>query len=157
MTMTVPEWDDYLRSMTPEQVEELNRSIPADIKDRMRSAERKMREQVESLPGTCVVKREVPEWIRLSMMDTVMQWAKGNAVLCMHQPDMLHPQPLYMAAWKPGMIVCGHCAHMLVADADQDFLCDFCGGEADPIQRVVVQAGAMQFFAGVCVQCGESM
>jgi hypothetical protein len=100
-----------------------------------------------------------PGWVRLGALDTLVRWADGTARVCLHNPCISRPEPVFSAAYKPGLVVCGECVALLRVRGVEDRTCDSCGRvcqgiEADdPIYPVAVVVGALNFGAGVCGHC----
>src|SRR4051794_40271824 len=98
----------------------------------------------------------VDEWIRLSVIDTLLLWTHGNAKVCIHAPDPLRPQPVWTAAWRPGLVVCTGCTHLLKAVGDADKTCDCCGHVCagtdfdDPIYPSTIWRGPLAYQFGTC-------
>ncbi|MDN5751364.1 MAG: hypothetical protein L0H64_23170, partial [Pseudonocardia sp.] len=88
-------------------------------------------------------------------------WAIGTADTCTHQPHPDRPQPVHAAAWRPGLIACSRCPHLLaLARHDvRDRTCDGCGHQCagpdhgDGIRPVMIAAGALSYAVGVCRDC----
>lgn len=103
---------------------------------------------------------EMPEWIRLGVLDTWARIADGTATTCIHQPTLDRPQPIVAAAWKPGMATCGHCSRILNAPRGsvEDRTCDRCGHVCQPqdgdlIHPCAVQFGQLLYQFGLCREC----
>src|SRR5690349_12137455 len=81
-----------------------------------------------------------------------------GASTCRHSPDPNAPQPVFAAAWKPGLITCAGCVHLLSLrkGSAADSTCDACGHqcagpeEGDGIYAAMVQVGPLVFQYGVC-------
>jgi hypothetical protein len=102
--------------------------------------------------------RDVPEWIRLSVLDTVTRFFAGRADTCMHQPSADHPEPVLAAAWRPGLVTCTDCAHLFRLAGDADRRCDRCGRvcaglPGDGIHACRVMFGPLVYAYGLCVGC----
>lgn len=104
---------------------------------------------------------QVPGWLRLGLLDTLVAWVTGSASTCLHAPDPLHPQPVHSAAWRPGLVVCGHCSHLLALPrrSDADRRCDSCGyittgvENDDGIFGALITIGPLSYAFGVCRTC----
>jgi hypothetical protein len=102
-----------------------------------------------------------PAWVTLGVQQALAEWAAGTAATCQHQPVIAAPRPVHAAAWKPGLVVCGACTHLLaLARTDpRDSRCDGCGHQCtgpdhgDGIWAHVIVAGALTYSVGVCGPC----
>lgn len=154
MRMTAPEFEKYFNSLTIEERKHILDRLPKDLCDQLDAAQNQMIAEAESMTGTQFRHAEIPDWVRLSITDAMLQWVQGESDTCQHCPSPLRPEPLYVAAWRPGLIVCGQCLPML---HDEDFssrICDSCGmGRC--VRALVVQSGIFQFFAALCADCKE--
>jgi len=109
--------------------------------------------------------RDIPEWIRLGALDALMGWYTGKADTCRHSPSPDHPQPINAAAWKPGLIVCLQCTHLLKCRPGslEERTCDGCGHECtgpendDGVWPGLTQAGVLLYEYGVCSDCKGSL
>lgn len=104
---------------------------------------------------------QLPDWLRLGMLQAVAEWITGGARTCMHSPDAWRPQPVCAAAWKPGLIVCAPCTYLLSATPGsvKDRTCDGCGhlcagpDAGDPIYPSSVGYGPLAYMVGTCTSC----
>lgn len=102
-----------------------------------------------------------PPWVTLGILSALAEWATGGASTCQHQPVVTAPRPVHAAAWKPGLVVCGACTHLLrLRRGDpRDSTCDACGHRCagpdadDGIWTHVIVAGALTYSVGVCGRC----
>ncbi len=105
--------------------------------------------------------RDIPEWIRLGAFDALARWFDGTADTCMHCPVPEQPQPINAVAWKPGLVVCLQCTHLLKCRPGslEERTCDACGHECtgpehdDGIWPGLTQAGVLLYEYGVCGDC----
>ncbi|MFI5495283.1 hypothetical protein [Actinoplanes sp. NPDC051859] len=106
--------------------------------------------------------KDIPGWLRLSVMDAVATYFAGRADTCRHSPSPRAPIPVFAAAWRPGVVSCGACCGYLFAipsDTDADATCDRCGhrctgvAAGDPICPAMVQFGPLVYQYGVCRDC----
>lgn len=112
-------------------------------------------------PARPTTANELPGWLRLSLLDTLAAFAAGQATTCRHNPAADRPSPVVAAAWKPRMVVCPWCVHLLSLrhDAAADAVCDACGHQCagpergDGIYPGVVQLGPLIFQYGTCADC----
>jgi hypothetical protein len=155
-------FDEILSRLTPELLAEIRRAAPVGFADQLDAATRagiSAVERCEGKPVLAVPRLAVPDWIRLGLLDTFLRWAAGSARVCMHNPDPRRPEPVFCAAWKPGLVVCGRCTPMLRAIGDADKTCDCCGHVCggvesdDPIRTVTVWLGGLAYQAGMCADC----
>ena len=51
--------------------------------------------------------------MRLGAIVTVAAWLADAIRTCMHSPTPQHPQPVFAVAWRPGVIACALCPHLL--------------------------------------------
>lgn len=108
-----------------------------------------------------VAAADIPGWLRLSLADALAGFLTGRADTCRHAPTPARPQLVAAAACKPGLVVCGACAHQLVAGptgGPADRTCDRCGRvcsglDDDGISPGVVRYGPLVFTFGVCSDC----
>lgn len=104
---------------------------------------------------------DVPGWIRLDMLSAYVGWVAGRARTCMHSPNAARPDPVYAAAWRPGLVVCTRCTHLLELPrgSAEDRRCDGCGRvttgpeHGDGIRPSRVQYGPLILAFGVCGDC----
>lgn len=103
---------------------------------------------------------DVPDWIRLSALHTWARYNAGDLDTCRHNPNPVSPQPVFAAPWKPDLIVCAQCLHLLppprgsVADQTCDRCGLLCAGKPDdPIYPCGVQVGPMVWQFALCGGC----
>lgn len=104
---------------------------------------------------------EVPEWVRLGALTAWSGWVLGQASTCAHSPHPARPQPVLAAAWKPALVVCGACSHLLKLPRNSaaDRRCDGCGRvttgveNGDGIYPSMVGLGPLVFAHGTCRDC----
>jgi hypothetical protein len=103
---------------------------------------------------------QVADWLRLSALAAFVAWVKGEASTCRHSPDPRHPQPVLAAAWRPDLVVCRNCAHLLALPpgSNQDKTCDCCGhqctGDGDDLIRPsAIQLGPLVLLHATCADC----
>jgi hypothetical protein len=104
---------------------------------------------------------EIPDWIRLGVLDTWVNYCIGSADTCIHSPVFHRPQPVFAMAWKPGLVVCGQCLHLVKAAGVADKTCDGCGRicagpeHGDGIYPGAIQFGPMAWHYGACESCHD--
>jgi hypothetical protein len=101
------------------------------------------------------------DWLQLSIMDAVATFLSGRARTCIHSPEAGQPQPVFAAAWRPGLITCAECVRLLeIKDAVADSMCDRCGQSSHPegeIWPMIAHYVWLTFAYGLCRSCkGES-
>lgn len=101
-----------------------------------------------------------PDWVRLPLLATLADWIAGKARLCTHSPDPRRPRPVVAAAWKPGLIACKACVHLisLAPRSPKNWTCDGCGTVVDPdndgrVWAAVASYGMLAYHFGACVGC----
>ncbi|MGO8772063.1 MAG: hypothetical protein ACLQIK_08385 [Mycobacterium sp.] len=158
---TVP-LDELLENLTPEMVAEIHHRAPAGLVDQLAAAHRDsvaLIEAIEDRPVRYVPRSSVDDWLRLGLLDTFLTWVSGNARVCLHAPDFRRPEPVWAAAWKPGLVVCPRCTRQLKVFGDADAACDRCGRVTlgvehdDGIYTLSVMLGALTYQAGACRDC----
>jgi hypothetical protein len=151
------EYEEYLSSLTPEQIEQARSLFPVAFRDQMRSAEADSFAALMAAfdgvePGPYISATDY--WMRLALVDTWLKWASGTARTCMHMPDYHRPQPVAAAAWKPGLVSCVQCMHLFQLTGDADRTCDCCGRiDSEGVHPVGTTFGCLTYFAGVCDDC----
>lgn len=118
-------------------------------------AETTVRVGNEQLP---IPYEKYPAWLRWGVLDTATRWAVGKGSTCPHAPSITRPQPVASAAWKPGLVVCTACTHLLglPRGSAKDRTCDGCGhvvGDDAIIWAFTVTHGWLMFQAGACDDC----
>ena len=77
----------------------------------------------------------------------------------MHAPTHRRPEPVFSAAWRPGLVVCTQCLHLLGVTGVADRTCDRCGHvcdgieAGDPIYSGTVFVGELGYQFGTCGDC----
>lgn len=160
--VTAPELDGILSGLTPEELEQLRARIPAGYADQVEAARAEAVQAMEYAENDrvgWVPPTEIDEWIRLGALDTLILWVDGRARTCMHSPDYRRPQPVFSCAWRPGLVVCMGCLHLLNVAGEADKTCDRCGhicegvDADDGIYTGTVWLGALGFQFGTCAGC----
>lgn len=131
---------------------QLAAAAPA-LLDQCDAAVSEVRRAFEVSGGRYVAPSELPHWLRLQVIDTLLAFLAGTATTCVHDPDAQHPRPIFAAAWKPGLIICAACGHLLQTHGDADRTCDLCGHVGDAIWPVSLGLGPLSYFAGLCGDC----
>lgn len=108
---------------------------------------------------------DTPTWLRLGVLDAWASYCLGDATTCVHNPSADRPEPVFAAAWKPGIVACRACTHLLVLPRNSraDRICDACGYECagldagDPIYPSSAQIASMLYHFGTCAGCRPSL
>jgi hypothetical protein len=102
----------------------------------------------------------LPGWLRLALLDALATFMDGAADTCCHAPVPSSPQPVMAAAWRPGLVVCMTCTHLLPQrrGSAADRTCDGCGRVCagtpdDPIHPGLLALSILIFEYGVCNDC----
>ncbi len=161
-------FDKFLTSLTSETITAIRAAYPTHVVDQLDAASR------DSINATRLAYRaggqqqieeslndwsEFPEWIRLQLADTFLAWSEGTGTTCLHDPTPQRPQPVIAAAWRPRLVVCGACTHLLRCTGAADRTCDGCGrvvaglDQGDPMRTITVMFSALAFQVGVCHDC----
>lgn len=102
---------------------------------------------------------KISDWIRLGAVSALAQWVAGESKSCMHIPSPRNtPFPVIAAAWKPGLVVCPQCQHLIAGlSAEEEMRCDCCGRittmEEGGIYPLSISTGAIMYRAGSCASC----
>lgn len=102
-----------------------------------------------------------PEWVTLGLLHALVGWQAGRGSMCIHNPDHRRPAPVTAGAWRPGLVACARCMHLLACrpGAAADRTCDCCGRVTtgpehdDGILPVALAAGPFTYLLGVCTGC----
>jgi hypothetical protein len=160
--LTAVDLDALLATWGPELAAQVEAHTPAGLADQVHAALRASIAAVEAGQDTPVVgvaPHTVDDWIRLGALDTLVGWIGGSGKTCLHQPHWRRPQPVWSAAWRPGLVVCSNCLHLLQVVGDADRTCDCCGrvcagdDAGDPIYTTIVWCGALAYQCGTCADC----
>lgn len=163
---TAVELDEYISSLTQDERDALRPSWNVAYQDQLDAASKQsvdLAEQILGHKAQWVPHKGIIEWVRLGMLDAMLKWFNGEALTCIHRPSPNKPSPVFAAAWKPGVVVCGYCSDMLsVSGTPADTICDGCGHECkglpeDGIMPFVTFTGSFGYQAGVCYGCHDDM
>jgi tetratricopeptide (TPR) repeat protein len=125
-----------------------------------------MAAEADGLVATPIPPHGWPEWLRIKILETLMAWGTGVGATCMHAPSQTRPEPVFAAAWKPGLVVCPKCTHLLSVPGGkgsrEDNTCDGCGHVAkgtgdDVIRWAAVPVGPLTYALGVCSSCFQTL
>lgn len=100
-------------------------------------------------------------WVRLGVVSTWTAWSLGQGSTCMHAPSVDRPEPVFAAAWRPGLVACARCVHLTVLrpGSPADRTCDACGhvvagiDHGEGIYPGRLQFGPMLYAYGTCDGC----
>ena len=156
--------DDLLLGTTPEVLAALYETcVPVDVRDQRDAAIRDTDLLARALAamdgnrGHAADHRDIPEWLRLGVLDVLLRWAAGRADTCLHAPDARRGEPVHAAAWRPGLISCTPCSKFVFAQprgSVADRTCDACGHvDADGILCGFIQFSTVIYWYGVCDDC----
>lgn len=102
---------------------------------------------------------DVPDWLRLSLVDTWAGFIEGTLDTCQHAPRIDRPQPVVAAVWRPGLIVCTACIYLTKATGAADLTCDRCARVRAGLERgegihpCSISFGPLLYFYGLCPDC----
>jgi hypothetical protein len=162
MTSPAIALDETLRALTSGQLAELRAMMPAWLVDQADAAADQIRRALPDAhaAGAPLTVAEHPDWVRLAICDTFVTWWQGRHTTCTHAPHPLRPRPVASAAWKPGVVVCARCTHLLALPdgSTADRTCDGCGrivaGHGDDLMYpCTVIAGILTYSVGACADC----
>jgi hypothetical protein len=92
---------------------------------------------------------KLPAWTLLGLIKAVADWDYDNSRACDHCPRDL-TGPAHFAAWKPGLVVCAECTHLL-GDAQR---CDHCGKPDDSgLETCNIIVGSINYHVATCDDC----
>jgi hypothetical protein len=162
MTFNAVDLDNLLLHLPPELADTIWATTPTAFADQLHAAaadSRAMMKAVEPTAARLAAVEDVDDWLRLGLFDAFLQWTNGAAKTCLHAPTPIRPEPVWAAAWKPGLIVCTGCMPLLKVFGDADKRCDRCGHicagpeAGDGIYTLTVWLGAFAYQAGACTDC----
>lgn len=152
----------------PEIVAALRAAAPGWLVDQVDAAEAQVRSgslraaaEMGMSAGVDLPADQHPGWLRLDLCDALVRWVAGQGSTCVHAPAAVRPEPVAAAAWRPGLVVCERCTHLLALPRHSvaDRRCDGCGRittgpeNGDGIWPTVVVVGVLTYLFGVCVDC----
>lgn len=154
--------DDLLTEAPPEVRAALVDAVPPQLRRRIEGVSHDLVAGMSALGSPQAVgPREVPPWVRLCVLETWSRWALGTADTCMHAPRIERAEPVSAAAWRPGVVACGQCSHLLTLPRGSaaDRRCDGCGRvtagpeHGDGIRPCVLKVATMLYLLGACERC----
>lgn len=101
---------------------------------------------------------QVPDWVRLGSLETIVAWILGEARTCKHNPNPRSPGgPIFAAAWEKDLVVCERCTGRIqVRNAKANNRCDGCGKVfPQGIRPAAIQNGNLFWHFGICDECGK--
>lgn len=166
MTSPAEVLDELLAAMTPQDAAALRTTVPVDLRDQLDAASAEISRSV-ALVGAHLGAEPIglpawaalPAWLRLSISDTLISFAAGTGSTCMHGPHLGRAEPLYAAIWKPGLVTCVSCSHLLaLGSGPAAHTCDGCGRvcpatHEDGVRLVALAVGPVLFVTGTCSDC----
>jgi len=165
MTSPAELLDEMLAALTPQDAAALRTTIPVDVRDQLDAASAEISQTVGLLgahlgaePIGLPAWAALPAWLRLSVTATLCSFAAGTASTCMHAPHLGRAEPLHAAVWRPGLIACSRCSHLLEVHGPAAHTCDGCGrvcppAHEDGVRLVALAVGPVLFVTGTCSDC----
>lgn len=166
MTSPAEVLDELLAAMTPEVAAALRTTVPVDLRDQVDAASAEICRAVGLLgahlgaePTGLPAWTTLPGWLRLSVTSTLVGFAAGTGSTCMHGPHLGRAEPLHAAIWKPGLVTCMSCSHLLaLGRGPAAHTCDGCGRVCPPthedgVRLVALAVGPVLFVTGCCSDC----
>ena len=159
--------DEVLGDADPAVLDLLRHAVPVALRDQTEAAtddaHRVLLAEAAALgvEGENIPHRDMAEWVRLPLLDTWVRWCTGRGRTCLHEPHPDRPEPVFAAAWRPGLVACARCPHLiqLRRGSAKDRTCDRCGRvttgpeRGDGIHPGRVQLGPLLFAYGCCGDC----
>jgi len=153
---------DLLAALSPADVAELARLIPTGPATPAGHATAAALDLINTAGQTIPAGRvsyqrpaDVPEWLRLAAVETLLLHHAGQVATCLHNPSPDGPKPIQAAAWRPGVVACLACSHLLRVAGPAAYRCDACGAHADPIQDLTLALGPLLYAVGLCGRCAR--
>jgi len=160
MTSPALAWDELLSTLTPADAEVIRSVMPVALRDQIDAAATAAlfatmseMEAHGAGPPRGLTHGDIPGWLRLSILDALAQFMAGSASTCLHAPTPDRPEPVYAAAWRPGLVVCGECLHLFRLAGAADRTCDCCGQVCDGIHAARLLFGPLVYMYGTCAGC----
>jgi hypothetical protein len=150
-----------------EMLAEINAQVPPAVADQRQAAARDAHRFLEleaPFLGAPVEELDIarlPDWLRLDLLSTWSGWTSGTGRTCVHDPRPERPEPVFAAAWRPGLIACQRCIHLTVLrpGSKADRTCDCCGhvvaglDQGEGISPGRLTFGPIVFGYGLCSSC----
>ena len=165
MSAAVIALDKLMRRLTDNERAEMRATAPVHLVDQFdaaaRDVDRLLKDLGRDLGATIggLDYTAVPDWLRLSLVDTWFAFVGGTADTCMHAPVISHPQPVVAAVWRPGLIACAACAHLTKVTGEADRSCDRCArvcaglDAGEGIHGCSISFGPLLYMFGLCPGC----
>ena len=160
MTASAVALDNLLRRLTDTDRAAIRSRAPVHIRDQFDAAashtERLFADMGHAMQSTvgALDYTNIPDWLRLRLVDTLARFAAGTLDVCRHAPRIDRPQPVVSAVWRPGLIACLPCIHLIKATGTDDRTCDKCGHVcAGLIHACSITYGPLIYFYGLCPRC----
>jgi len=165
MSAPVLALDKMMRSLTEKDRAALRALAPVHMVDQFDAAashvERLFKGMGANMKATIggIDFPNVPDWLRLTLVDTWAGFIEGTIDTCQHAPRIDRPEPVVSAVWRPGLIVCAHCIHLTKATGASDLTCDRCGrvcaglDHGEGIHPCSLTFGPLVYFFGLCPDC----
>lgn len=161
-------FDDLFCNATLDELAAIRALTPVHLLDQfdaatddVRKSMRRFATQKDTADLVEVDAKDHPAWVRLGLFNALVTWQAGKGSTCVHSPDPRKPQPVHSAAWRPGLMVCDYCSHLLALPRGSiaDRRCDDCGRVTggpendDCIYSCVVSFGPLTYSFGACSDC----
>lgn len=95
-----------------------------------------------------------PDWVRVGATAAAVRWGVlDDVATCSHQPHHDRPEPVYAAAFRPGLVTCQQCIPALLHGASP-YHCDRCRETHVEICLMgSMQLGVMTWLFHICRSC----
>lgn len=158
--ITDPHDHEELKVLRAEVPQWLSDQIEAAIVDAARQATRGIAIG-RAINTRALAARDHAVWVRHGALETLVLWIGGKAATCVHSPSPRRAQPIYAAAWRPRLVVCGQCTALLAKPhwRDAEHYCEGCTYEGtSPLDLTTaerprlsgVQFGVLTYSFGTC-------
>jgi LSD1 subclass zinc finger protein len=131
--------------------------LPPEVQERHLEAARQTHDLLQPVAGVAAVGLgDIPDSVGLRIVELLTEWACGSGIrTCVHGPHPSRPQPIVSALWRPGLIVCPRCTHMLrlPRGSVEELRCDLCTQIGESIHSDCVVWGALTVLYGACPGC----
>jgi hypothetical protein len=159
--------DPKLRGLRDALLEQRSADPPSAFGDQLASAVDEANRVADAWAAAGIYDRKrgewlgTPEWVRLGALTALTTWWAGDGRTCMHSPCKSRPEPVFAAAWKPGLVTCMRCVHLfkVAENSVPDRTCDGCGrvvagvSRGEPIYPSALKIAALMWQFGVCEDC----
>lgn len=155
---TILALDELLTELGPPELADLMQHTPPGYRDQAAGAAAEMAAEVQAARATGMfddasdrLTTEHPGWVRLPLLAALVGWWRGEADVCVHDPHPDRPQPVHAAAWRPNLVTCSACTHLIRAPRSRT--CGGCGHTAPEVTAFATIAGGFSFTSAVCPGC----